>query len=52
MSPQIKVLIAKPENLSLIPRTHLMEGEKQPIKLPFDLCIHAMACRSLHAHDK
>lgn len=33
MAPWVKVSTAKPEELSLIPRTHPVEGERQLLKV-------------------
>lgn len=37
MAQHVKVPAAKPANLSFIPRTHMVEGEKQLPKLSSDL---------------
>lgn len=44
MAQQIKVLIAKPDELSLIPKTHIMEERTNYHRLSPDLHIHAKAC--------
>jgi hypothetical protein len=43
MTQQVKVLAAKPEDLSSIPETHTMEGEKQHLKVSSDLHTYIMA---------
>lgn len=37
MAQQIKAFVSKPEDLSLTPKTHIVEGETDTQKLPSDL---------------
>lgn len=41
---RIKVTVTKPDSLSLIPRTHMVEEKNDCSKLSSDLNMHAVAC--------
>lgn len=43
MAQQAKILAAKPDDLSTIPRTHMVDGETQLPQLSSTLCTCAMA---------
>lgn len=43
MTQRVKMLVVKPDNLSLIPRTHMVEERTNSSKLSSDLHIYATA---------
>lgn len=47
MAQQVKVIAAKPVNLSLIPRNHMMGGENKFLREPSD---HHMCAWHMHPH--
>lgn len=53
---QVKALTSKPDNLSSIPSTHLVEGEDSPqvvlrvLLVQSDTCIHTHTHTGMNAH--
>lgn len=50
MAQQAKVPVTKYNNMSFIPRTHMVEGETYSRKLPSDQSMYAVVCA--HVIDK
>lgn len=44
MAQGVKALAAKPAGLNLIPKIHMVEGEKRLLQVVFCLQTHTMAC--------
>lgn len=52
MAQQGKVLAAKPDSMSSIPRIHKVEGENPLLQLSSDLHMLAAACTHMHRHTQ
>lgn len=49
----LKASTTKPDNLSAVPRTHMMEGEKlNSLKLSSDVHIYVVPVHTTHVHTR
>lgn len=48
MAQKVKALTSNHDNLTLVPRAHMVEDRTDSYKLSSDLCMHAIVCAHTH----